>query len=108
MARQDLGAGGARRSPALLVERASDFASQRRRLRYRARTMNGTNGTAQRLARIAAPLIIGLIFLALWDAAVRIGDIPRYILPGPLLVAETLWRDGPSLLGLFFDTTGIT
>jgi NitT/TauT family transport system permease protein len=61
-----------------------------------------------RLARIAAPVIVGMLFLALWEAVVRYNDIPPYILPGPWLVAETLWRDGPSLLGSLLVTVKIT
>ncbi len=34
----------------------------------------------------------GLIAVALWQAIVWIGELPRFILPGPLLVAETLWK----------------
>lgn len=33
-----------------------------------------------------------LIAIAIWQAVVWIGDLPRFILPGPLLVAETLWK----------------
>jgi len=65
------------------------------------------NGPA-RLTRLAAPVIVGLLFVALWDAVVRHYDIPPYILPGPELVAETLWRDGPSLLGSLLVTLRIT
>jgi NitT/TauT family transport system permease protein len=39
---------------------------------------------------------------------VRINAIPAYILPGPLLVAETLWRDGPSLASSLAVTLEIT
>ena len=66
--------------------------------------MNGSS----RLLRIAAPVIVGLLFVALWDAVVRHYVIPPYILPGPALVAETLWRDGPSLLGSLLVTLRIT
>ncbi len=61
-----------------------------------------------RIARVAAPLAVGLIFLFGWEALVRVGQIPSYVLPGPLLVAETLWRDGPSLLGSLLVTLRIT
>ncbi len=65
--------------------------------------MNGRH-----LPRLLAPLAIGLVFLACWEAVVRIEDIPRYILPGPLVVAETLWTDGPSLLSSLLVTLRIT
>jgi NitT/TauT family transport system permease protein len=57
---------------------------------------------------IAAPLAVGAVFLVLWEAAVRIEDIPVYILPGPLSIARALWTDGPSLLGSLLVTLRIT
>jgi len=62
----------------------------------------------ERWARIGAPLVVGILMLVAWEAVVRWNDIPPYILPGPLLVAETLWRDGPSLLGALWVTLRIT
>ncbi|MBV9522035.1 MAG: ABC transporter permease [Alphaproteobacteria bacterium] len=58
--------------------------------------------------RLLAPLAVGLLALALWEAVVRVEGIPRYVLPGPLLVAQTLWSDGPSLLGSLLVTLRIT
>ena len=49
--------------------------------------------------RAAAPVLVGVVLLALWDATVRIEHIPPYILPGPMLIAKTLMADGPSLMG---------
>ncbi|MGO8913253.1 MAG: ABC transporter permease, partial [Bradyrhizobium sp.] len=63
---------------------------------------------SSRLMRISAPAVVGLLFIALWEAVVRHYEIPPYILPGPGLVAETLWRDGPSLLGSLLVTLRIT
>jgi NitT/TauT family transport system permease protein len=48
-------------------------------------------------ARYLAPAAVGLLFLAGWELVVRWNSIPTYILPGPLVVFETLWRDAPSL-----------
>jgi NitT/TauT family transport system permease protein len=64
--------------------------------------------TYARLARIAAPLAIGVAFLAAWQAIVEVEGIPPYILPGPLLIAQTLWTDGPSLLGSLLVTLRVT
>ena len=61
-----------------------------------------------RLWRIAAPLIVGAVFLALWEAVVRAEGIPVYILPGPVAIARALWTDGPSLLGSLLVTLRIT
>jgi NitT/TauT family transport system permease protein len=62
----------------------------------------------ERQARLAAPLAVGILMLIGWETVVRVDAIPPYILPGPLLVAETLWRDGPSLLGSLWVTLRIT
>src|SRR5260370_39506599 len=61
-----------------------------------------------RLPRVIAPLAVGAFLLTLWEAVVRFEDIPPYILPGPLLIAETLWTDGPSLLGSLLVTLRVT
>ena len=62
----------------------------------------------QRAWRILAPLLIGAVFLPLWEAVVRLRDIPPYILPAPSAVALSLWNDGPSLLGSLLVTLRIT
>jgi NitT/TauT family transport system permease protein len=62
----------------------------------------------QRVAEVVAPAIVGVIFVAAWEAVVRVGHIPPYVLPGPLLVAETLWHDGPLLLTSLLFTLRIT
>ena len=60
------------------------------------------------ILRTSAPLAVGAAVLALWEIAVRIEGIPPYILPGPLLIAETLWTDWPSLMGSLLVTLRIT
>jgi NitT/TauT family transport system permease protein len=62
----------------------------------------------QRAWRILAPLLIGVVFLAIWEAVVRWRGIPPYILPTPSAVAQSLWVDGPSLLGSLLVTLRIT
>src|SRR5436305_13813059 len=58
------------------------FAEERRVLGIRASSWPG----------IIAPVVIGILMLTAWEAVVRIKEIPAYILPGPLLVAQTLWN----------------
>jgi NitT/TauT family transport system permease protein len=55
-----------------------------------------------------APLTVGAVILALWQAIVQIEEIPPYILPGPVAIAAALWIDGPSLLGSLLVTLRIT
>ena len=58
--------------------------------------------------RVAAPLAVGAAFLALWEAAVWLSGVPVYILPAPSDIAQSLWVDGPSLLGSLLVTLRIT
>jgi len=64
--------------------------------------------TRDAIGRAAAPVIVGVLMLAGWQWVVSANDIPPYILPGPLVVAKTLWVDGPSLLGSLWVTLRIT
>jgi NitT/TauT family transport system permease protein len=65
-------------------------------------------GRSARLLRVAAPLAVGLVVLAAWQALVEINDVPPYILPGPAAIARALWSDGPSLLGSLLVTLRTT
>jgi len=58
--------------------------------------------------RILAPVAVGAAFLVLWEATVRIEQIPSYVLPPPSAVAVSLWTDGPSLLGSLLVTLRVT
>ena len=53
-------------------------------------------------SRIAAPVVMGIVMLVLWEAVVRLAEMPPYVLPGPILVARTLVADwgmlGPALV----------
>ena len=57
---------------------------------------------------IAAPIAMGLVILAVWHAIVAINQIPSYILPGPLLVLETLLRDWNPLFHSLLITLRVT
>ena len=61
-----------------------------------------------RFGRIVAPLVVGAALLAFWEIIVRAEGIPPYILPGPSLIVQTLWTDGPSLMGSLLVTLRIT
>jgi NitT/TauT family transport system permease protein len=49
-----------------------------------------------------------MVLLALWELVVEVNGIPPYILPGPVAIAESLWTDGPSLLGSLLVTLRVT
>jgi len=58
--------------------------------------------------KVAAPLVLGLLMLGLWEGAVRALAVPPYILPRPILVAETLVADWSTLLPSLVVTLEIT
>jgi NitT/TauT family transport system permease protein len=51
------------------------------------------------------PLIFVLLLFGVWDAAIRIFEIPPYQVPAPKAVLETLWTDWPNLLSAAVPTT---
>jgi len=55
-----------------------------------------------RVQKIAYPVGVGLVLLALWQGLVTGLELPPYLVPSPVLMVETLWTDwvalGTSLL----------
>jgi NitT/TauT family transport system permease protein len=62
----------------------------------------------ERIARVLAPLAIAFAALALWELIVRLNHIPHYILPGPVLVLESLIADWGTLWPSLLITLEIT
>ncbi len=58
----------------------------------------------ERILRLVLPLAVLACGIVAWDLLVRINQIPHYILPGPGLVAGTLWEDWGSLSGAAWNT----
>jgi NitT/TauT family transport system permease protein len=56
---------------------------------------------------VLAPIIVGLILLTAWELAVRLTNTPAYILPGPILILQTLAKDWPTLIPSWFVTIKI-
>ena len=59
-------------------------------------------------ADVIAPLIVGVLVLVGWEALVRIANLPPYLLPGPLLVFQTLVQEGSQLFPSLLITLQIT
>ena len=57
---------------------------------------------------VIAPLVTGAIMLGLWESVVRYYEIPHYILPGPLLIAQTFVADWGTLSQSLVVTLKIT
>ena len=60
------------------------------------------------VARRLAPVLIGLAFLVGWETAVRFFEVKHYVLPGPLLIVETLFDDWRTLSGSLLNTLRTT
>jgi NitT/TauT family transport system permease protein len=63
---------------------------------------------SERLLRIALPLLVLAVVIALWQAVVSAFAIPPYVLPGPGLVFATLYSDGVLLMQSLWVTLSIT
>lgn len=57
-----------------------------------------------RLMKIVLPLIALAAGIAVWEAAVRINNLPAYVLPAPSVVFTTLVQDWPLLFGSLLTT----
>jgi NitT/TauT family transport system permease protein len=63
-----------------------------------------TRENHDRVLRVALPVIVLTLVLAIWELAVRIGNIPPYVLPDPLLILKTLVTDWSLLFGSLLVT----
>ncbi len=57
---------------------------------------------------VLAPLIVGFLILTAWELLVRITGLPPFLLPGPLLVIQTLISEWGSLWPALLITLKIT
>jgi NitT/TauT family transport system permease protein len=62
----------------------------------------------ERFLNIGLPILAVLIALGLWEAIVRINDIPAVLLPSPSLITLTLIKDWHTLYGSLLVTLSIT
>lgn len=61
-----------------------------------------------RLSRILVPLLVGALFLAMWEALVRAYAVPAFVLPAPSVIAASLADNFTSLMGSLWITLGVT
>ncbi len=57
---------------------------------------------------VIAPVMVGVMALALWEGAVQLFNVPPYLLPGPILVLQTLLTEWPDLFRSLMVTLQIT
>src|SRR6476619_2852034 len=68
--------------------------------------MNGTEDPS-RLLRFAAPAMIAVLLVALWQWLVVANDVPPYLVPSPMVVLRTLIADRALLADALSVTLGI-
>jgi NitT/TauT family transport system permease protein len=69
---------------------------------------NLTRERRDRALRIALPIVVLALGLSLWEAVVRIENIPPYVLPDPGLILETLVSDWTLLFQSLLVTLATT
>ncbi len=61
-----------------------------------------------RALRVALPIVVLALGLVVWEAVVRIENIPPYVLPDPGLIAQTLFSDWALLFQSLLVTLATT
>src|SRR5207249_4743366 len=79
---------------------------RRGRRRRRRAAMNETT-LSPRALRIAAPALLALIVVALWQLLTDLYSVPSYLVPSPTVVAKTLVDDRELLLRSLSVTLGV-
>ena len=59
-------------------------------------------------SKFVAPLVLGLAALGVWEGLVRAFHIPPYLLPGPILILQTLITDWQTLMESWWITMSIS
>ncbi len=62
----------------------------------------------ERVARIAVPVGMLVLFVVVWQIYVDVANVPHYILPSPLRIAQAFGTDYPILLPALLVTLKIT
>ncbi len=58
--------------------------------------------------RVIVPLVLGVLFLGLWEFLVRQLEIPKFVLPAPSMIGKALVEDYPTLLPSLWNTLRVT
>lgn len=67
-----------------------------------------TGGATSRVARIVVPIIIGIIFLGVWEFLVHWLEVPKFVLPPPSKILDALLTDYATLGASMWKTLQIT
>lgn len=64
--------------------------------------------SGSRALRIILPIAVGVGFLVLWQIIVTALGVPKFVLPGPLLIAQAFIANFGSLMGSLWFTLTVT
>ena len=64
--------------------------------------------TQKQLQRVGLPVLVAAVLLGLWQWWVIAFEIPQFLVPSPLVVAQTLVKDWPLLGGALLVTLKVT
>jgi NitT/TauT family transport system permease protein len=67
-----------------------------------------TGGVTSRVARIVVPVIIGIVFLGVWEFLVHWLEVPKFVLPPPSKILDALLTDYATLAASMWKTLQIT
>ncbi|MGM0570265.1 ABC transporter permease [Marinobacter sp.] len=62
----------------------------------------------ERFVQIAAPLLVGVLVLLVWQLTVMAFDVPKYLVPSPVDIGQSLVSDFPSLFNALLMTLKVT
>jgi NitT/TauT family transport system permease protein len=68
--------------------------------------MSMTTRTRQSAAMVLPPIVFGVVFLALWEAWVRVRDVKPFVIPKPTAIVQALFED-PNLVSKACIVTGV-
>lgn len=101
-----------RSAPRAAGRTADSAASQRRTKRRRNSTTSGSwihsIGRTIGSAEVLAPVAVGVLVLVIWQVAVWVTQVPPFLLPGPILVGQTLVAEWGQLFPALMVTLQIT
>ncbi|WP_323750266.1 ABC transporter permease [Marinobacter sp.] len=62
----------------------------------------------ERFVQIAAPLVVGVLVLLMWQLTVMAFEVPKYIVPSPVDIGQSLVSDFSSLFNALLMTLKVT
>lgn len=62
----------------------------------------------ERFVQIAAPLLVGVLVLLMWQFTVMAFEVPKYLVPSPVDIGQSLVSDFPSLFNALLMTLKVT